>query len=363
MSITPAALVSPDRLLGRRGGSVRVLPGTDVTSLPLHDRLARPLSDLRLSVTDRCNFRCIYCMPRSKIGSVVQPTERRRLLDFDEMVSIVSAFVELGVKKVRITGGEPLVRRDLSSLVEQLARLPIRDLCLTTNGSLLAGQAKALAEAGLGRITVSLDAIDELTFRRMTDGHTALSRVLEGIDAARRFGLTPVKINMVVQRGVNEHAILPMAAWARREGLELRFIEYMDVGCSNGWKPRDVVSADEIRERIHAQWPIDAQAPCQPNATAEQFKYRDGAGRIGIVAAVTRPFCGECSRARVSSLGEVYPCLFAPVGVDLAQALREGTDLRSIIASAWHERSDRYSELRATLLQSLPRPEMAAIGG
>jgi cyclic pyranopterin phosphate synthase len=241
--------------------------------------------------------------------------------------------------------------------------LPIRDLCLTTNGSLLAGQVKALAEAGLGRITVSVDAIDELTFRRMTDGHKPLSRVLEGIDAARRFGLTPVKINMVVQRGLNEHAILPMAAWARREGLELRFIEYMDVGCSNGWKASDVFAAHEIRERIHAQWPIDARAPDQPNATAEQFTYRDGAGRIGIVAAVTRPFCGGCSRARVSSLGELFPCLFAPWGIDLAQPLRDGTDLRTIIAAGWHQRSDRYSELRATLPQALPRPEMAAIGG
>lgn len=352
-------LVSVEQLLTRRS------PARDeeATERPVVDRLARPLSDLRLSVTDRCNFRCRYCLPRSKTGPVVPPTRREALLNFDELATIARVFVEIGVKKLRLTGGEPLVRRDLASLVARLSRLSIQDLCLTTNGSLLAGQAQALADAGLRRVTVSLDAIDEATFQRMSDARTPLANVLAGIDAARSVGLHPIKINMVVERGINEQSIVPMAAWARREGLELRFIEYMDVGCRNGWRVDDVVSVADIHSRIHSIWPIASVPPNPRNETAERFRYLDGHGYIGMISSISKPFCGGCTRARVSSRGELYPCLFASRGLDLATPLRAGEDLSSLIASFWRRRSDRYSELRGTLPTNLPRPEMSAIGG
>jgi GTP 3',8-cyclase len=354
-----AALVSVDRLRVRG-----LSPSSEsLQSEPLLDRLQRPLKDLRLSVTDRCNFRCTYCMPRSKHGPVVLPTVRSNLLTFEELTTVASAFVQLGVQKVRVTGGEPLVRKDLPKLIEQLSLLPIRDLCLTTNGSLLAGQTRALAAAGLGRVTVSLDALDEPTFHRMTDTQSPLSRVFAGIDAARQFGLDPVKINMVVQRGVNEHAIIPMAAWARREDLELRFIEYMDVGCSNGWKPSDVVTAGEIKQRIHEHWPLEKLSFSATPETAQRYRYCDGHGQIGLIASISHPFCSNCSRARVSSTGELYPCLFAPAGYPLTDTLRRGGDLRAEIAELWRRRTDRYSELRANSQSTLPRPEMSAIGG
>ncbi len=358
-----AALVTIDRLVARRNSVPRGLPLEGPVQVPLLDRLARPLTDLRLSVTDRCNFRCSYCMPRSKLGPVVSPTARSNLLNFAEIERIAATFADLGISKLRITGGEPLVRRDLAKLVRRLSRLSIRDLCLTTNGSLLEGQAQALADAGLGRVTVSLDAIDDLTFRRITDGHTPLSRVLRGIDVARRCGLEPIKVNMVVERGVNEHSLLPMAAWARREGLELRIIEYMDVGCSNGWRATDVLTAAEIGARINQIWPIDPVQSEDCSETAKRFRYRDGGGNIGIIAAISRPFCAGCTRARVSSRGELYPCLFAPAGVDLATPLRAGSDLHSVIAELWQRRNDRYSELRADMPSHLPRVEMSAIGG
>lgn len=351
-----ARLLDPERLLARG----MVLTGSDALEGPVLDKFSRRLSDLRLSVTDRCNFRCAYCMPRGKLGSL---TTRDQLLSFEELTQVASAFVELGVDKLRITGGEPLVRRDLPKLVSMLSRLNTSDLCLTTNGSLLATQAHALALAGLQRVTVSLDALDDLTFRTMTDSDTSVASVLRGIDAARKAGLEPVKINMVVQRGVNEHGILPMAAWARREGLELRFIEYMDVGCSNGWRPADVFTAAEIRDLIHVTWPIEPQASDPPSAPAERYRYQDGRGSIGIVASISRPFCGNCTRARVSSKGVLYPCLFAPSGFDLAEPLRRGVDLRPMIAGLWRARSDRYSELRTSAKSSLPRPEMSTIGG
>ncbi len=353
------ALVSVDRLRAR-GFS---LPSVLLQSEPLLDRLQRPLRDLRLSVTDRCNFRCTYCMPRSKHGPVVLPTTRSNLLTFEELTSVAAAFAQLGVQKVRVTGGEPLVRKDLPELIEQLSQLPIRDLCLTTNGSLLAGHAKALAAAGLGRVTVSLDALDEPTFHRMTDTQSPLSRVFAGIDAARQCGLDPVKINMVVQRGVNEHSIVPMAAWARREGLELRFIEYMDVGCSNGWKPSDVVTASEIKQRIHECWPLEPVTSSATPDTAEHYRYCDGRGQIGLIASISHPFCGNCTRARVSSTGDLYPCLFAPAGYPLTDTLRQGGDLRALIAGLWMRRADRYSELRESLPSTQLRPEMSAIGG
>lgn len=358
-----AALLPIERLKAHRVAEPHEQVYKLPTERPLLDRLARPLSDLRLSVTDRCNFRCSYCMPRTKIGPVVFPSHSKNLLSFEELERIAATFVDLGVSKLRITGGEPLVRRDLATLVKRLARLSIRDLCLTTNGSLLGAQAQVLADAGLGRVTVSLDALDEPTFRRMTDGSTPLSKVLAGIDMARRVGLGPLKINMVVQRGVNEHAVLPMADWARRERLELRYIEYMDVGSSNGWQPSDVLTARVLRERIHQTWPIEPVQSGDSSETAQRFRYCDGGGHLGIVAAISRPFCGGCTRARVSSQGELYSCLFAPVGIDLAKPLRNGKDLRPIIAELWQQRTDRYSEMRAEMPIHLPRPEMSAIGG
>ncbi len=354
-----AALVSADRLVARNVPVTQELS----TQRPLLDRLGRPLLDLRLSVTDRCNFRCVYCMPRSKYGPPGVQTRSETLLSFDELEQIAATFIELGVTKLRITGGEPLVRRDLPRLVERLARLGISDLCLTTNGSLLSDQAQSLAEAGLKRVTVSLDAMDDLTFRRMTDSHTPLATVLKGIERARGIGLNPVKVNMVVQRGQNEHSILPMAAWARREGLELRCIEYMDVGCTNGWQQADVVTAEEIRELIDQVWPLEPAQAGEESETAQRFRYVDGGGYIGIIAAITMPFCRHCTRARVSSRGELFSCLFAPVGVDLATPLRAHEDLRPIIGAIWQARADRYSELRSAVSKHLPRPEMSAIGG
>lgn len=302
-------------------------------------------------------------MPRTKLGPVVEPTSHTRILTFDEIEAIARAFVELGVSKIRLTGGEPLVRRDLPQLVERLAKLGAPELCLTTNGSLLQDLAPALASAGLHRVTVSLDSIDEATFRRVTDTQTSVATVLQGIDAARRAGLNPVKINMVVKRGLNDSSIIPMAAWARREALELRFIEYMDVGCSNGWRYTDVVSARELRAIIHQIWPIEPRDSGNEHQTAEQYRYRDGKGQIGIIASITQPFCGGCSRARVSSQGELYPCLFACQGLDLATPLRRGEDLRLLIAPFWQQRQDRYSELRVRLPLQRTRPEMSAIGG
>lgn len=302
-------------------------------------------------------------MPRGKFGAVAAQQEHTGLLDVDELERIAAAFVDLGVSKLRLTGGEPLLRRDLPQLLERLSRLPLRDLCLTTNGSLLERQAQALANAGLHRITVSLDALDALTFMRMTDSRMHPSRVLAGIDAARRYGLDPVKINMVVKRGVNDHSVLPMAAWARRERLELRFIEYMDVGNTNGWRPSEVFTAGEILEQLNRVWPLAPATPVDRHATAERFRYQDGGGNVGVIAAVTRAFCGGCTRARVSALGGFHTCLFASAAVDLAGALRRGEDLRSLIAHVWENRTDRYSEARRVVQTARIRPEMSAIGG
>jgi GTP 3',8-cyclase len=353
------ALVSVDRLFARKPP----VPDEVTPAPPLKDRIGRPLADLRLSVTDRCNFRCGYCMPRSTLGRVAIPARREPRLDFDELAEIARVFVELGVTKLRLTGGEPLLRRELALLVARLSRLAIQDLCLTTNGSLLENQAKGLADAGLHRVTVSLDAIDERTFARMSDGNVPLAKVLAGIDAARAVGLNPVKINMVVLRGVNEHSVIPMAEWARSQGLELRYIEYMDVGCSNGWRATDVVTAEEIRERVHRLLPIEPAISSRRSETAERYRYLDGRGHMGIIASISRPFCSGCTRARVSSQGELYPCLFAPRGLDLATPLRTGRELSPIIAAFWRQRSDRYSELRTEAPRNLLRPEMSAIGG
>jgi cyclic pyranopterin phosphate synthase len=331
------------------------------------DRLGRRLRDLRISVTDRCNFRCSYCMPAEVFGRDYAFLPRAEILTYEEIVRLARIFVGLGVEKLRITGGEPTVRRDLADLVRRLAAIDdVRDLTLTTNGSALRRLARPLAEAGLRRITVSLDSLDDGTFRRMNGVDWPVARVLDGIAAAREAGLAPLKVNTVVRRGMNEESILPLARWARAEGLVLRFIEFMDVGQTNGWRMDEVVSQDEILARIDAEMPLEPVPPAYPGEVADRFRYRDGSGEIGIIASVTRPFCGTCTRIRLSAQGELFTCLFASRGTDLKSPLRSGAsddELTALIRAVWLERSDRYSELRTADTADLPRPEMFAIGG
>ena len=331
------------------------------------DRLGRPLHDLRISVTDRCNFRCVYCMPREVFGRDFQFLERAELLTFEEIARLARLFVDTGVRKIRLTGGEPLVRRDLPALVALLAEIPgVEDLTLTTNGSLLARLAAPLAAAGLRRVTVSLDSLDDATFRRMNDVDFPVARVLEGIAAAEGAGLAPIKVNMVVRRGLNEDSVLPMARYFRERGLILRFIEYMDVGHTNGWRTEDVVPAAEIVAAIDAELPLEALSPNYPGEVANRWRYRDGGGEIGVIASVTQPFCGACTRARLSAEGLLYTCLFGVRGHDLRGPLRAGAsdaELAERIAALWGGRGDRYSELRSAATVGLPKVEMSHIGG
>src|SRR5947208_1191824 len=312
------------------------------------DTLGRPLHDLRISVTDRCNFRCVYCMPREIFGKDFQFLPRAEILTFEEIERLVRIFVSLGVQKIRLTGGEPLVRRDLERLVEKLAKIGDLDLTLTTNGALLAQKARALKEAGLRRVTVSLDSLDDTIFRAMNDVDFPVARVLEGIEAADAAGL-PVKVNMVVKRGVNEDSVVPMARFFRERGHILRFIEYMDVGSSNGWRLDDVVSAAEIVAAIDAELPLEPAEPNYRGEVARRWRYRDGSGEIGVIASVTQPFCGDCTRARLSAEGRLYTCLFGMRGHDLRAVVRGGAsdeDLDEAIGNIWTKRGDRYSELR-----------------
>ena len=331
------------------------------------DRLDRPLRDLRISVTDRCNFRCLYCMPREVFGRDFQFLERAELLTFEEIARLSRLFVGAGVRKLRLTGGEPLVRRDLPGLVALLAEIPgVEDLTLTTNGSLLARLAAPLTAAGLRRITVSLDSLDDATFRRMNDVDFPVTRVLEGIEAAEAVGLAPIKINMVVRRGLNEASVLPMARHFRERGFILRFIEYMDVGHTNGWRMEDVVPAAEIVAAIDAELPLEALPPNYPGEVADRWRYRDGSGEIGVIASVTQPFCGACTRARLSAEGLLYTCLFGVRGHDLRAPLRAGAtdaELGERTAVLWRGRSARYSELRSAATIGLPKVEMSHIGG
>jgi cyclic pyranopterin phosphate synthase len=337
--------------------------------LPLlpRDTLGRPLHDLRISVTDRCNFRCVYCMPRAVFGPDHAFLPREELLSFEEIARLVRLFVGLGVRKVRLTGGEPLVRRELPTLVGSLAAVEgVEDLTLTTNGVLLPQHAVALKQAGLDRVTVSLDADDDETFTRMNDARVPVSSVLKGLSAAEAAGLGPIKLNMVVKRGWNEHAILPMARRFRGTGRILRFIEYMDVGHSNGWRLDDVVSADEILSTISSEFPLEPMPPTKPGEVAERYRYTDGAGEIGVIASVSRPFCGTCDRARLSADGQLYTCLFATRGHDLRALVRGGAsdpDLAATLRSIWEGRDDRYSELRSLETVDLPKVEMSYIGG
>jgi cyclic pyranopterin phosphate synthase len=332
------------------------------------DLLARPLRDLRISVTDRCNMRCVYCMPREVFGRDYVFLPRSELLTFEEIERLARAFVAQGVEKLRITGGEPLLRRDLHVLVERLAAIAgVRDIALTTNGVLLPRQAERLAAAGLGRVTVSLDALDDATFMAMNDAAVPVARVLAGIDAAAAAGLAPVKVNTVVKRGANEHAVVDLAERFRGTGHVVRFIEYMDVGTTNGWRMDDVVPAAEILEQVGERWPLEPVAPRYPGEVAGRYRYRDGGGEIGVIASVTRPFCGACTRARLSAQGELFTCLFSARGHDLRAPLRAGAgdeDLHELVGRVWARRADRYSEIRGA---ETPRParrvEMSHIGG
>jgi cyclic pyranopterin phosphate synthase len=334
------------------------------------DRLERPLRDLRVSVTDRCNLRCSYCMPREVFGADFPFLAREQLLTFEEITQVVRAMAAQGVTKVRLTGGEPLLRRDLERLVEMLASVPgISDLALTTNGLLLARSARRLRDAGLDRVTVSLDALDEATLRLMSDAPVSPELILEGIEAATQAGLAPVKVNMVVRRGRNDHCVLDMAARFRRRPEIVRFIEFMDVGSTNGWRRDEVVPAGEMLELIASRWPVEPLAPVQPGEVATRYRYRDGGGEIGIIGSVTQPFCGDCSRARLSAEGQLFTCLFARRGHDLRALLRGGAgsiELEQRLRDIWTARGDRYSAERArsqSPSDESPKIEMSYIGG
>jgi cyclic pyranopterin phosphate synthase len=332
----------------------------------INDTLGRALRDLRVSVTDRCNFRCTYCMPKEIFGQDYQFLPKGELLTFEEITRLARIFVQSGVRKIRLTGGEPLLRRDIDVLVEMLARIPEIDLTMTTNGALLPKKAQTLKEAGLNRITISLDSLDDEVFKAMNDMEFPVQRVLEGIRAADAAGLSPVKINMVVKRGVNEDSILPMARHFQGGGHIVRFIEYMDVGTTNGWRMDDVVPAKEIIAKINAELPLEPIEPNYRGEVANRYRYLDGSGEIGVIASVTQPFCGDCTRARLSAKGQLFTCLFAVAGHDLRALLRDGAsdgDISEKINSIWSYRGDRYSEIRSAHTPTRPKVEMSYIGG
>ncbi len=331
------------------------------------DALGRPIHDLRISITDRCNFRCVYCMPKEKFGRDYKFLTRGELLSFEEIERVARLFADIGVRKLRITGGEPLLRRDVEELVTILARIPgIDDLSMTTNASLVtAERARSLRHAGLRRVNVSLDSLDDKDFVRINDVGCSVGRVLGGIEALVDAGFEPVKVNMVVRKGLNEDSVLPMARHFHGSGVILRFIEYMDVGTTNAWQLSEVVSAREILETIDAELPLESMQPNYPGEVARRWRYRDGGGEIGIISSVTEPFCGQCSRARLSAVGKVYTCLFAADGVDLRSLLRGGAsdgEIGEFLVGLWSRRADRYSEMRSVV--RVPRKvEMSHIGG
>ncbi len=346
---------------------LRVSPITAVPPAPtfVEDTGHRRLRDLRISVIDRCNFRCIYCMPKTVFGRDYPFLQRAELLSFEEIMRVASACVDLGVEKIRITGGEPLLRRDLERLIELLACLPV-ELTLTTNGSLLKTKARALKDAGLQRVTVSLDAIDEAVFRRMNDADYSTAAVLEGIDAADAAGLMPIKVNCVVKRGVNDSQILPLARHFRHTGHILRFIEYMDAGTANGWRMDDVVPSSEVLARIASEYSLTAIDAAYPGEVAERWRYADGSGELGVIASVTQAFCSSCTRLRLSTDGKLYTCLFASAGHDLRTPLRNGASMEELavaITGIWSERADRYSEIRTVATAASRKIEMSYIGG
>ncbi len=348
----------------RAAGSER-RPAPPYDGAPLADALGRGMRDLRISVTDRCNFRCVYCMPREVFDSEHKFLPHGAILTFEEIARLARVFVGMGVKKIRLTGGEPLVRRDLHRLIAMLAELEV-DLTLTTNGSLLAKQARRLKDAGLGRITVSLDSLDDAVFKAMNDADFPVAKVLEGIDAAAAAGLGPIKINVVVKRGVNDGEIVPLARRFRGSGHIVRFIEFMDVGSTNGWRMDDVLPSAEVVRRIGEHYPLEPAQANHPGEVAERWRYRDGAGEIGVISSVTQAFCRDCNRMRLSTEGALYTCLFAQSGHDLKALLRAGAgddELRNEIAAVWRARADRYSEIRTAETANLPKVEMSYIGG
>ncbi|MDB5915486.1 MAG: moaA [Ramlibacter sp.] len=344
-----------------------VLPGHPVAATGLlADKLGRPLRDLRISVTDRCNFRCSYCMPKEVFDKDYKYLPHASLLSFEEITQLARQFLAHGVQKIRLTGGEPLLRKNIEVLIEQLAALRTvegksPELTLTTNGSLLARKARSLKAAGLQRVTVSLDGLDDAVFRQMNDVDFPVAEVLEGIAAARAAGLGPIKVNMVVKRGTNHDQVLPMARHFRHSDIVLRFIEYMDVGATNGWRMDEVMPSSEVRDLIDAEFPLVALPASTPGETAQRWAYADGGGEVGFFSSVTQAFCGDCNRARLSTEGKLYLCLFASNGYDLRSLLRGGTsdaELASAIGQIWQGRGDRYSELRSTM-----GPDSAAGGG
>ncbi|WP_179743085.1 GTP 3',8-cyclase MoaA [Paraburkholderia bryophila] len=349
------------------------IPDVVTAGMPLRDTRMRPLRDLRISVTDRCNFRCVYCMPKEVFGRDYAFLPRRELLSFEEIERVARAFVGLGVEKIRLTGGEPLLRKDLEFLVERLAalRTPLGkdvDLTLTTNGSLLSRKAGALRDAGLKRVSVSLDSIDEAVFQRMNGVGFPAALVLEGIEAAQRAGFAPVKVNMVVKRGVNDAQILPMARHFRGTGVEVRYIEFMDVGTSNGWNMESVVPSSAVVRCIDEAYPLVPTGRENPSATSVRYRYADGQGEIGVISSVSQPFCGDCTRLRLSADGRLYTCLFASHGLDIRAPMRNGDSddaLRRRVADLWMRRADRYSEQRGenSAARRLPKVEMSFIGG
>ncbi|WEN42245.1 GTP 3',8-cyclase [Thauera sp. GDN1] len=349
-----SAIATPDMTLRPPAGEL------------LFDRRGRSVRDLRISVTDRCNFRCVYCMPREVFGDDYAFLPRRELLSFEEIVRVARLFVARGVRKIRITGGEPLLRKDVDRLIGMLAALDGVEITLTTNGVLLPKLARRLKDAGLHRVTVSLDALDDTLFRRMNDADYPVARVLEGIEAARAVGLGPIKVNMVVKRGTNDSDIEAMAGHFRHSGHILRFIEFMDVGASNGWKMDEVLPSREVIARIDRLFPLEPIDPNYEGEVAERWRYKDGAGEIGVISSVTQAFCSTCTRIRLSTEGQIYTCLFAQHGHDLRSLLRTGAEdeaLDAAIAQVWQAREDRYSEIRTADTAALRKIEMSYIGG
>ncbi|MEX2229600.1 MAG: GTP 3',8-cyclase MoaA [Dehalococcoidia bacterium] len=333
---------------------------------PVSDRLGRPLHDLRVSVTDRCNFRCQYCMPREVFGPDFAFLPRDQVLSFEEITRLARIFRDLGVRKLRLTGGEPTLRAQLPTLVGMLKQIDGLELTMTTNGTLLKSLAQPLVEAGLDRVTVSLDSLDDAVFRRMNDMDFPVALVLEGIAAAARAGLGPVKVNAVVRRGVNDHTLVELARHFRGSGHILRFIEFMDVGSTNGWRLDEVVPASELARRIDAEFPLEPLDPNYTGEVAQRYRYRDGAGELGFITSVTQPFCSTCTRARISADGKLYTCLFASEGFDLRATMRSGVEddaLLDQIAQVWRAREDRYSEIRSDDTIGLRKVEMSYIGG
>jgi GTP 3',8-cyclase len=332
----------------------------------LRDTLARPLRDLRISVTDRCNFRCTYCMPADVFGKDYRFLEHSALLSFEEIARLARLFKDHGVTKIRLTGGEPLLRKNIERLIEMLAGLGGFELTLTTNGSLLERKAQSLKDAGLQRVTVSLDSLDNDVFMAMNDADFPVAKVLEGIAAAQAAGLAPVKVNMVVKRGVNDESIVSMARHFKGSGIILRFIEFMDVGATNGWRMDDVVPSAEVIRRVNSVFPLEAIDPNYPGEVAERWRYRDDGGEIGVISSVTQAFCSTCTRARLSTEGRLYTCLFANSGYDFRALLRNGADDAAIsqaIGEVWRVRDDRYSEIRTAETAAMQKVEMSYIGG